>query len=408
MVFVLACAPRDFVAVNATEDTDILGTGGGTVENPFSTLRYTYTVSDGEATITACDTSVSGTLFIPSVLDGYPVTGIGSYAFANCSGLTYIMIPDSITTIGASAFSECSGLEEITLFGSVTVIENAAFDGCTGLTDVQYIGTEEEKAAIEIGFYNDPFVSADWHYIEPVAMHKQGDIQTYYSALEDILATATGGTITLLADVTTDDVSIHSGAVLDLNGHTLTANSIEGKVMDSADGQGFIRVDVQDAFLCSDDDQLILWDNTTDRSGYRVFSYTFINMGKDARGDDATESEITGTIVRSFWSDLVFTNPYAYTLVASEKSGLSVAFELSWTPDGGTKTSKIYQFGGAVLTSWALEEEKNFGDKNYCFYIRVTGFEGLKANGTVTVKPVLHTAFNSVEAEVTENRYQMG
>ena len=42
---------------------------------------YTYTLTDGKATITDCDTSISGDVTIPDTLDGYPVTSIGDYAF---------------------------------------------------------------------------------------------------------------------------------------------------------------------------------------------------------------------------------------------------------------------------------------------------------------------------------------
>ena len=240
--------------------------------------------------------------------------------------------------------------------------------------------------------------------LEGVALHKQDEVETYYKTMEEVLA-VTGGTIQLLADVTADVVSINPGVVLDLNGYTLTASSVEGKVMDSDDGKGLVKVGVKNAVLSSNEDQLILWDNTTDNSGYRVFNYSFINMGKDAHKDDAKESRAAGKTVQSYWSDLVFTNPYAYTLVASGKSGLEVAFELSWTPEGGEKTSKTFQFGNAVVADWALAEEGNAGDKNYCFYIRVTGFEELCENGTVAIKPMLKTAFNSVETVATENRY---
>lgn len=37
---------------------------------------YTYTVSDGKATITDVSTSISGEVTIPSTLGGYPVTSI--------------------------------------------------------------------------------------------------------------------------------------------------------------------------------------------------------------------------------------------------------------------------------------------------------------------------------------------
>lgn len=37
-------------------------------------------------------------------------TSIGSSAFAGCSGLTSVTIPDSVTSIAGSAFAGCSGL----------------------------------------------------------------------------------------------------------------------------------------------------------------------------------------------------------------------------------------------------------------------------------------------------------
>ncbi len=67
---------------------------------------YTYTISNGEATIIECDTSVSGAITIPSTLGGYPVTSIGTCAFAYItdSRITTLSIPDSIKSIAYNAF----------------------------------------------------------------------------------------------------------------------------------------------------------------------------------------------------------------------------------------------------------------------------------------------------------------
>ncbi len=78
--------------------------------------------------ILGCKTSI-----IPT--DG-SVTSIGEGAFAYCSGLTSITIPDSVTSIGESAFSGCSGLASITIPDSVTSIGERAFYDCSSLTSV--------------------------------------------------------------------------------------------------------------------------------------------------------------------------------------------------------------------------------------------------------------------------------
>ncbi len=97
---------------------------------------YTYTVSDGEATITDFETSVSGAITIPSTLGGYPVTSIGERAFSGCSSLTSITIPGSVTSIGKWAFFDCSSLTSITIPNSVTSIGSSAFYDCSSLTSI--------------------------------------------------------------------------------------------------------------------------------------------------------------------------------------------------------------------------------------------------------------------------------
>ena len=97
---------------------------------------YTYTVSDGKATITECNTSVSGAIMIPSTLGGYPVTTIDFRAFYNCTGLTSVTIPDGVTTIDFGAFEGCTGLQTVAIPDSVTTIGNLAFTGCSSLQSV--------------------------------------------------------------------------------------------------------------------------------------------------------------------------------------------------------------------------------------------------------------------------------
>ncbi len=116
--------------------------------------------------------------------DGIPA--IADYAFFDCGRMTSIVIPDSVTSIGEGAFSGCDGLRsmtfpegvseiraftfeycerltDVTIAKSVTAIGEGAFYGCLDLADVYYTGSEDECAAVTVGEGNEEFLDATLH-----------------------------------------------------------------------------------------------------------------------------------------------------------------------------------------------------------------------------------------------------
>ena len=73
---------------------------------------------------------------LESIAFGKNVAVIGSYAFSDCVKLTNIAFPDSITSIGYNAFAGCSGLSSINIPRNTTHIADYLFKNCTSLTEV--------------------------------------------------------------------------------------------------------------------------------------------------------------------------------------------------------------------------------------------------------------------------------
>ena len=118
MILIGTCLVVTHDAVSADQDGD-----------------YSYTVSNGEATITKY-TGVGGAVTIPSALGGYITIAIGYQAFYYCASLTSINIPNTITTIGYQAFYSCTALTSVTIPDSVNSIGDNAFYYCTSLKTV--------------------------------------------------------------------------------------------------------------------------------------------------------------------------------------------------------------------------------------------------------------------------------
>ncbi len=68
--------------------------------------------------------------------DYYPVVKISNEAFKGCTGITSVVIPNSILTIGYEAFWGCSNLTSLTIGSGVNRIDYDAFQDCTSLTKV--------------------------------------------------------------------------------------------------------------------------------------------------------------------------------------------------------------------------------------------------------------------------------
>lgn len=91
-------------------------------------LRYSHTQ--------AIPVNTTGEITIPAEINGYPVTGIMSYAFYECSRITSVSIPNSIITIGDNAFYNCTSVMAVNLSEKLTSLGERCFCGCSNLTAI--------------------------------------------------------------------------------------------------------------------------------------------------------------------------------------------------------------------------------------------------------------------------------
>ncbi len=111
---------------------------GETITGTYNDL-LSYSITDGEVTITSCNRlKASGSVTIPSEIEGYPVKHIKAHAFEYCVDVTSVRIPSTVISIGAQAFARCKSLTRIYGAEGVQSIGAYAFKDCTALTQMPF------------------------------------------------------------------------------------------------------------------------------------------------------------------------------------------------------------------------------------------------------------------------------
>ena len=129
VVMLLAVLPTGFIVAHAESGTcgeNVTWTLDSEGNLIISGTGYIWSLFNG-------DTPPWGYLISSAVIES-GVTGIGEYAFTDCTKLTRVTIPDTVKYIDNFAFNKCTALTEITIPNGVTHINTCAFANCSGLT----------------------------------------------------------------------------------------------------------------------------------------------------------------------------------------------------------------------------------------------------------------------------------
>ena len=134
------------------------GAGGTPLCNGATLYIDNQPVQVGEYTIPAGTTTIAPYTFykmsgITKIIVPDSVTNYGTFAFAKCADLTEVVMgtPATAPTVGASLFQDCEKLNKVTLPENLVTVGNAMFLNCTGLKSIALPDTFNPRHATNIG-----------------------------------------------------------------------------------------------------------------------------------------------------------------------------------------------------------------------------------------------------------------
>lgn len=171
----------------SADDSDIEAGSIG-IATDKNNIKWRYKLlSDGTLSISVVGESVSGSIEIPSQLNGHQVTVIEEKAFLDCK-ITSVKIPEGVKSISKQAFASCGQIISVEIPLSVTDIGQGAFSDCMGLGSVTIpnksasIGEEafSNNTKVNIGTSNTTSNVAQTLVVNPGSTvsqgwHKDGD-----------------------------------------------------------------------------------------------------------------------------------------------------------------------------------------------------------------------------------------
>ena len=89
---------------------------------------------------------------------------IGKGAFSGCSKFTEIRIPEKVSEISLDAFEGCTAAKEIRLPAGIKTIGQDAFSGADNVKDVYFDGSEATWKTVKIKTGNEVFSKAQMHF----------------------------------------------------------------------------------------------------------------------------------------------------------------------------------------------------------------------------------------------------
>lgn len=181
--------PSEITSVKATNNTALT----------YIQIPNTVTSIEGGTNPFRKNGAFASCTYLKSITIPESVTSIGTEAFYGCTSLDYINISSGMKSIGKNSFRGCTKLASVTLPDTIESISENAFYDCDKLSDFNYNGTISQWASITLG--------SGWCSILLMVVHcSDGYVLTEYGipTNQGVFSTnAAGSTITVNGETVT-------------------------------------------------------------------------------------------------------------------------------------------------------------------------------------------------------------
>ena len=149
----------DYTDIEIKEGTKSIADGA------FADCTYIKSVNIPDSVINTGYSIFEGCTSLENIVFSDSMTSVNGSSFWNCSSLKSVTFPQNIKCIGSSAFHQNNELESVTFLSEELEIKYDAFGDVPNLRDVFYVGSEEDwKQKVKIALDNEKLTDARFHF----------------------------------------------------------------------------------------------------------------------------------------------------------------------------------------------------------------------------------------------------